>query len=209
MVRFDPATDSVVQTIEVGMIFDQFEMPFVADRIWVLTGAGDMLVGIDAATGEPTPLINLDARCTQLAEVAGSLMAACPSDDAILVIDPREGSVTQRVTLESPRYIDGDANSLWVAQEHSIVRLDAGTMKPVAEYGPFPGVFDLDASNDALWVRHGTGFLFRIDPATGMVVEQIESSEGLSPGSVLVFEGSVWATANDEGQLFRVRPGQP
>lgn len=209
VVRFDPATDSVVQTVEVGMIFDQFEMPFVADRIWVLTGTGDTLVGIDAATGDPTSSIELDARCTQLAEVAGSLMAACPSDDAILAIDPREGSVTQRVTLESPRFIDGDANGLWVVQERSIVRLDPGTMDPVAEYGPFPGVFDLDASSDAVWVRHGIGFLFRIDPATGTVIEQIESSESLSPGSVLVFEDSVWATANDEGQLFRVRPGQP
>jgi len=70
-------------------------------------------------------------------------------------------------------------------------------------------VFDLDASSDAVWVRHGIGFLYRIDPATGTVIEQIESSESLGPGSVLVFEDSVWATANDEGQLFRVRPGQP
>jgi DNA-binding beta-propeller fold protein YncE len=208
VVRLDPATNSVTQTVDVGMIFDQFEMPFVADRIWVLTGAGDTIVGIDAATGDPTSSIELDARCTQLAEVDASLMAVCPSDDAILVIDPLEGSVTQRVAIEGPRYIDGNANGLWVALERSIVRLDPGTMTPVAEYSPFPGVLDLDASGDAVWVRHGIGFLIRIDPATGAVIEQIEPTESLGPGSVLVFDDSVWATANDEGVLYRVHPGQ-
>jgi sugar lactone lactonase YvrE len=209
VVRLDPATNSVVQTVHAGMVFDQFEIPFVADRIWVLTGAGDTIVGIDTATGDPTSSIELDARCTQLAGVADSLIAVCPSDDAILVIDPLEGSVTQRVTIEGPRSIDGDANGLWVALERSIMRLDPGTMRPVAEYSPFPGVFDLDTSGHAVWVRHGIGFLIRIDPATGTVMEQIGPTESLSPGSVLMFGDSVWATANDEGLLFRVDPGQP
>jgi DNA-binding beta-propeller fold protein YncE len=207
VVRFDPDTHSVALTVDVDMIFDQFEIPFVADRIWALAGAGDTVVGIDAATGEPTSLIPLDARCTQLADVTGSLMAACPSDDSILVIDPVEGSVSQRVPLEGPRHVDGDTDGVWVVQEHSIVRLDPATMRPVAEYAPFPGVFDLDASGDAVWVRHGIGFLFRIDPATGKVIEQIMPGESLSPGSVLVTEDSVWATANDEGLLYHLDPG--
>jgi hypothetical protein len=204
IVQVDPVDHRVVRTVPVDMIFDQFELPFADGRIWALVDGGSSVVGIDVLTGEPTAPTGLDARCTQLSALGDSIAAVCPSDDAVLVIDPEGPSVARRADVDGPVFLASSTDDLWVARERSIARLDPGTLAIVAELGPLPGVFDLSIDDDSLWIRQGIAFLYRLDRATGQVTEQITPDIILSPGSVLATGDSVWATANDEGVLVRV-----
>ena len=53
VVRIDPETATIVDTIPAAKIPDQANLPFQEGRIWVLGGNGDRLVGIDAASAKP------------------------------------------------------------------------------------------------------------------------------------------------------------
>lgn len=207
VVRVDPNTQTVVRTIPVDKIFDQFDMPVLGGRIWVLTGDARQLVGIDVATGDVTAPIDLGARCFQLAALEGSLLASCALENLLLQIDPQNGQVTARVPMQGPRWITVGADAVWVAQEHAVVRLDPTTLHPVVAFTGLPSVGmtgDIHATADAVWVRLGSGTLYRIDPATDQLVEQVRSERAYSGGSVLATSDSVWMTAGDDGVLMRL-----
>ena len=175
IVQVDPVDHMIVRTVPVDMIFDQYEMPFVDGRIWALVDGGSSVVGIDVLTGEPTAPTGLDARCTQLSALGDSIAAVCPSDDAVLVIDPEGPSVARRAEVDGPVFLDASADDLWVARERSIARLDPATLTIVAELGPLPGVLDLSIDDDSVWIRQGIAFLYRLDRATGRVTEQTQA----------------------------------
>lgn len=204
VVRLDPATQEVVQTYAVDKIFDQWELPFLDGRIWVLTGDGDKLVGIDVATNEPGPAIDLGVRCLQLSAARGSLFATCRNENVILQIDPGSGQITRRIEVEGPEFVAADDSSLWVVSLNSVLRLDAETLEPIAQWGPLGFVSDFQVTGDAVWLRQRDGFLYRIDPATNTLVEQIVPSERLAAGHVLVTEDSIWTTAYDDSLLLRL-----
>ncbi len=207
VVRIDPSTQSVVETVKVGKIFDQFDMPFLLNQIWVLSGNGDKLVGIDVTTGQPNPAIDLGARCFQLAVTDKLLMAACASDNLVLQIDPEQRKVTERLTIQSPRLIAGTENGIWVVQDNAVVRLNPQSLEPVAEFKQLSNIGftgDIFVTQDAVWLRQDSGFLYRINPSANQIVEQIKPDEGVSGGSVLITSDSIWTTASDDNLLIRL-----
>ena len=193
VVRVDPKSQKIVQTIEVGKVFEQFDMPFLFNQIWVLSGSGDKLVGIDVTTNEPTPAIDLGTRCFQLAVVGESLMATCSLDHVILQIDPEKREVTQRVDIKNPRFIVGNENGVWVAQASAIVRLEPESLNPMAIFTELlnMGTGDIFVTENAVWIRQENGFLYQIDPASNQIVEQIKIDQALAGGSVLVTSDSI------------------
>src|SRR5919108_1080433 len=124
VVRIDPNSQSVVETVKIGKIFDQFNMPFLLNQIWVLSDNGDKLVGIDITTNQPSPAIDLGARCFQAAVVNRSLLVTCRLDNLMLRIDPEKMEVTERLTFPSPRNITTTENGIWLSQDNAVVRLD-------------------------------------------------------------------------------------
>lgn len=203
VVRIDPGSRSVVETVAVGKIFDQLNMPFLLNQIWVLTGSGDQLVGIDVTTNLPGPAIELGARCFQVAAVSGSLLVTCSLDNLILRIDPEKMEVTERLTFTSPRNLAATENGIWVSQRNAVVRLDTESLNPVAEY-PRLSNADIFITEEAVWVRLENGFLYRIDPASNELMEQIKTDQRLSIGSILVTPDSIWTTAGDDDLLVRL-----
>lgn len=206
IVRVDPKSQKIVQTIEVGKVFEQFDMPFLFNQIWVLSGSGDKLVGIDVTKNEPTPAIDLGARCFQLAVVGESLMATCSLDHVILQIDPEKREITQRVDIKNPRFIAGNENGVWVAQAGAIVRLEPESLKPMVIFKDLLNMStgDIFVTENAVWIRQENGFLYQIDPASNQIVEQIKIDQALAGGSVLVTSDSIWATAYDNNLLVRL-----
>ena len=204
VVRIDPSTKSVVETVKVDKIFDQFKMPILLNKIWVLSGDGDKLVAIDTTTNQPSPAIDLGVRCFQVEAVGKSLLAICGLDNLMLRIDPEKMQVTDRLPLSSPLRISVTENGLWLSQGNEIVRLDTESLNPVIRY---PGLFNADifATKDAVWVRLDAGFLYRIDPASNQLIEQIKTDQNLSIGSILVTSDSIWTTASDNDMLIRLR----
>ena len=207
VVRIDPQTQSIVETVKVDKIFDQFDMPFLLNQIWVLSGNGDKLIGIDVTTNQPGPAIDLGSRCFQLTVMKNSLLATCALDNLVLEIDPEKREVTARAAVQGPRNISATENGVWVLQDNAVIRLDPKSLTPVVAFTNLPRVGsmgDIFATDDAVWIREESGFLYRIDPASNEFIEQIKPDQGLTGGGVLVTSDSIWATAVDDFLLIRL-----
>jgi hypothetical protein len=203
VVRIDPTTRSVVATVKVGKIFDQFNMPFLLNQIWVLSGNGDKLIGIDITTNQPGPAIDLGVRCFQVTAVSKSLLVTCKLDNLVLRVDPEKMEVTERLTFPNPRNLAVTENGLWLSQDTAVVRLDTESLNPVTTFTKLLNA-DIFATKEAVWVRLEDGFLYQIDPISNQLVEQINTDQGFSMGSILVTSDSIWTTAGDDDLLFRL-----
>ena len=205
VVRIDPSTKSVVETIKVGKIFDQFKMPVLANKVWVLTDNSDKLVGIDITTNQPSPAIDLGVRCFQVEAAGDSLLATCRQDNLVLRINPAKMEVTDRLTFSSPLGIAAAHNGIWLSQGNAVVHLDPESLQPVATFTELYNVADIFATNETVWVRLQDGFLYQIDPVRNELIEQIETEQSLSVGGMLVTPDSIWTTASDDDLLIRLR----
>ena len=207
VVRVDLQTQSIVETVKVEKSFDQFDMPFLSNQIWVLSGNGDKLIGIDVTTNQPNPAIDLGTRCFQLAVTDKALFATCAPDNLVLQIDPESREVTARVTVKNPRNIAATELAIWVVQDNAIVRLDPQSLNPVLAFTNLSGLGstgDIFATEEAVWVRQESGFLYRIDPANNELTEQIKPDQSFTGGSVLATSDSIWTTAIDDNLLIRL-----
>jgi streptogramin lyase len=131
------------------------------------------------------------------------LLVTCRLDNLILRIDPEKMEVVERLTLTSPRNITATENGIWLSQDNAVVRLDPESLDPVAT---FTKLFNADifATKEAVWVRLEDGFLYRIDPVSNQLIEQIKTNQSLSMGSILVTPDSIWTTAGDDDLLIRL-----
>ncbi len=206
VVRVDTETKRVVKTVKIGKIFEQLDLPFLLNQIWVLAEGGTKLIGIDVATNQPSSTIDLGARCFQLALVDDALMATCALEDLVLRIDVEKKEVTARVTLKRPGYVAGNEDGVWVAQSASIVRLDPISLNPLVTFTNLPEMDsgDIFVTKQSVWVRHKSGFIYHIDPSSNQILEQIFTDQNLAGGSVLVTSDSIWATAYDDNLLIRL-----
>jgi hypothetical protein len=207
VVRLDPATLGVIATVPVNKVFDQMAMPIVRNRVWVLTEGGTQLVGIDQSTNEPQAGVALEARCFQIAPVGSNLLATCPLDNVMLLINPDTSEVVERMEIQNPRRAVSNDQGVWLARASDVMRLDPQTLIPVVTFAGLPEVGatgDLIVTDNAVWVRVASGFLYRIDPAINTIVEQIALDEALSGGSLLAAEDSLWTTAYDDHLLLRL-----
>jgi hypothetical protein len=206
VVRIDPQTQSVVETVKVDKIFDQFNMPFLSNQIWVLSGNGEKLIGIDVTTNQPSPAIDLGARCFQLATLDTALLATCKLDNVVIKIDPDKKQIIARQTLQNPQEIAAAKNGIWVSQEKSVTRLDPESLNPMVT---FPGITpsDIFATESTVWVwEYGKGVLYKIDPTTNTVMELIKPDKPfISGGSLLATSDSIWLTVNENNLLLRLR----
>jgi DNA-binding beta-propeller fold protein YncE len=207
VVRVDPSSQSVVATVDVGKIFDQLYMPFAQNQIWVLTGDGSKLVGIDVSNNQPSPAIDLGTRCFHLAALGNILYASCGLDNLVIKIDPEKKEILARQTVQDyPKFIFAAENGLWVSQARSISRLDPESLNSIVTISGITSS-DINAMESAVWVwEYGTGVLYKIDPATNEVVELIKPDDPfISGGGVLPTSDSVWLTVDENDLLLRLK----
>ncbi len=204
VVRIDPATERVAATVDVEKIADQGQIPVAFGRAWVLTGDGSTLAGIEG--DEVADEVDLGTRCTELTASAAAIWAACPIDGMAVAVDPEAGAVSATVEgLPDARQISA-AEHVFVGFSGGVARVDEASATVDAVADATSGLSgDVEATGDAVWVRTGGRFLRRVDPETMEVVEDLEAPE-VSGGAALVAFGSVWATAYDDGVLYRVTP---
>jgi len=206
VVRVDPSSQSVVATVEVGKIFDQLYMPFAQNQIWVLTGDGSKLVGIDVSNNQPSPAIDLGTRCFHLAALGNILYASCGLDNLVIKIDPEKKEILARQTLQDyPKFVFAAKDGLWVSQDQSVTRLDTESLNPIVTIaGITPS--DINATETAVWVwEYGKGVLYNIDPTTNEVTELIKPDKPfISGGGVLPTSDSIWLTVDENDLLLRL-----
>lgn len=204
VVRVDPGTGSVVATVQVNKVHDQFDMPFLNNQIWVLADGGSKLVGIDTTTNEAGAPIDLGTRCFGVDAATDSLIVTCKLDDLILRVDPDSGEVVQRRTISSPLGVRAAADGLWVPVWKEVVRLDPESLEPVVAFRLI-GDVDLFPTPEAIWARLDDGFLYRIDPIDNQVEEQIVSDQRFyNMGDFLVTADSIWTSAGDDDLVLRI-----
>lgn len=203
VVRLDPQTGQVVATLAVGKAASQGHLVTAFDRLWILTGDGSTLVGVDPGSGAPVTTIPLGARGTDLAVGEAGLWVVSQLDGQVLRIDPA-GTVALRVTgVERPIAV-AVSDQVWVGAAGGTSRIDPDTGEIQASSAVGTGLDGgVAVAPDGVWVRSAERFLVRLDPDTaapvGGVTADVESS-----GDVVVAFDSVWTSAFDDAALFRV-----
>lgn len=209
VVRIDPDTNKVVSTLSTGKIPDQGRLISAAGQLWLLTGSGETLTGVDLETEKPTSDLPLGTQCTQIASQPPdeeTLWALCPSDGVLLRIDPTAPEITGELELDGAEHASV-AGDVWVAFDEGIAQVDPESLEVDAVYG-LAALFggSMYATEDEVWVREEGGhFLARIDPAAQRIVETIEAPKLPAGGDVIVIGDSVWATAYDQSTIVELQ----
>jgi streptogramin lyase len=206
--RYDAETGELQATIPVVKAAIQGHLATGFDHVWVLTGDGSTLVGIDPETDAPAVTVDLGIRGTDLETGEAGLWVVSTLDDQVLRIDPDTGEVVHRVTEVLKPTAVSVTDDVWVAAQLSTNQIDPDTGEVVVTSEIGTGANGgIAVTDDAVWVRSAKRFLVRLDPTDGQPVEGFSSADTPSAGSVLVAFGSVWATAYDDEALFRIPIG--
>jgi streptogramin lyase len=206
VVRIDPATNKITDTVQVDKLPDQGRIVSAAGHLWVLTDRGNMLTGIDLGDNKPSTEIPLESACVDLAAAGTTLWVTCPIDDLVLRVDAEAGEVNGEVELAGAQNA-AVGQDLWVGFEGGVAQVDPSALEVTAVYDVSPRLGgSIFAGPDAVWVREEDGsFLTRIDPAEQRIVETIEAPDIPSGGDVIVIDDSVWATAYDDATLVQLQ----
>jgi streptogramin lyase len=205
IVRIDPVTMEVGAPIDVGKVFDQLSLPHTSRGLWVLTGSGETLAVVDPATRE-VATYQLGAKCLQVAAAETLVIVTCANEDVVLALNPLSGEILARTSLTSPRIAAVWGEDVWVDTSAGLTRLGTDLAVKVRYPNQVIGPEgDLVVTEDAVWVRGAGGVLWRIDPQTDNVVEQLTSDRRVSAGGLLLTPGAIWASENNEGIVVHLR----
>lgn len=207
VVRVDTTTLSIVATFEIEKIFDQLYMPFAQNQIWVLTGDGSKLVGIDVTTNQTNPAIDLGIRCFNVSARGDALYATCGLENLVIKIDPVKKEIVAQQTLQSPGFIFAGKDGVWVSQTNSVTRLDPESLIPVVTITGITSS-DINVTSTAVWVwEYGKGILYKIDPATNEVTELIKPDKPFTSGGGVLYAydtDTLWLTVDEDDQILRL-----
>ena len=207
IVRIDPATNAIVDTVSVPKINEQGRLTAIAGRLWLLTGDGDQLVGLslaDNSLGEP---IQLGTFCTDLGAGTGRLVwVACSYEGMLLRVDPVAGKVTGRLKILPGATAVATADDVWVGFDGGVAQVNPESLEVQRVYDiPLGVTGGIRATADDVWLRQEDDPSFtRIDPVSGEVVEAIVASDLSSSGDVIDFGGAVWASFYDDQTVLRI-----
>ena len=212
VVRIDLRSHKVVTKLPVGKELRQGHLVTGFGRVWIIRSqpSGSELVGIDPKTGDTDEPIPLGILASELAIDDTTVWAVSPTDNEVVGVDPLQHKVVRRTSglgrLVGPAVL-AVGNYLWVSGDKAVVGIDPGTGKVTVDIPEAAGgAGGMTASSTDLWLHAEGTFLTHIDATTGHVIERIVTRKRLSAGDMLLAFGSIWASANNESTLFRVRP---
>lgn len=205
VVRLDRTTGEVVATLPLVQTATQGHLATGFGLVWVLTGDGSTLVGIDPETNAASVTADLGVRATDVKTGEAGLWVVSTLDDQVLKVDPDSGELLLRVTEVVKPVALSITRDVWVGAQLSTSRLDpaSGEVLVTSEIGTGANG-SVAATDDDVWVRSADRFLVRLDPKDGRPVEGISSPDTPSAGDMLLAFGSLWTTAYDDGTLFRL-----
>lgn len=215
--RIDPRTDDLETRHVAGLDGDHVLPSVVGSTIWLSDLDGTALVGLDRATLEPGPAIDLGSSAGLVFEGpdGATWMEVTAAPGALVRFDPVSGDVDLRVEPDGAGEVVGSATgfgSIWVPRfdSNEILRLDAdGALVDRVAAGVAPMFVHVGA--DAVWfVNQVDATLGRIDPATlGVTVTDL-SADGLlleRPVGPVMTGDAIWvmASALDDRTAIVVR----
>ncbi len=205
LVPIDPGTGVAAEPIAAGKIAVQGRLVPSGGRIWVLTGAGDSLVGIDEVTGTPGRPIALPAACNDLGATGDVVYVVCEAADRVVRVDTTSGAVTAEAQIDAPTWVSAADSGVWVTAGNDLLRIDPVSLKTSVTV-PGMGTGQLGsiwADGAGVWVRKLDPFLSRVRPDGS--IDRIISAPFQTGGDVIGTGGDVWVTAIDERLVIRLR----
>jgi YVTN family beta-propeller protein len=213
----DPATDRVVDRVAVGNL----PGPIAAGdgRIWVVNTGDGTVARLNARTGNlqrTHPLTEGNhVGVTAITFGYGSAWAGDGYAGAVTPVDLLSGP---RAPVRVDVVVTGDAlllatgsGSVWVVSTRlaTVYRLDAGTVRRVAELPVAPTPVGIAAGASGVWLvsvghSRASGVLTRIDPATSTVAWGLPLP--FAPSAVAVGFNSVWVAVNSQDEILRIDP---
>ena len=220
VVRIHPETNEVVTRIEFPIAEFYGYLPAGGGSLWGLSGEVtrmDELVRIDPSDNS-VDLYPLGFDAEWITYGADAVWLTDTSDGKLWKFDPDAESLTEIAhDLVEPGASAFGAGSVWMtlnathdsrpsAEDITVVRIDPVSAEIEAEFATGASMFEsmIHATDDAIWLRSGTPFLARIDPASNEIVDVIDANR--STGSVTLAYGSVWATSIETDRVWRVTP---
>jgi len=219
----DPATGKVASLTESEAL--PGNVAAGEGAVWVLHDGEDAISRIDPQTKEITGSVKTPGTPSQLAVGAGALWVGngggryFTTTVSISRVDPGSERVTRTLKLPdtsgggptgSPNtgypQIAVGAGGVWARNP------DAGISRIDPETGELVATIDVSAATvaagqEGVWfVPWDRPAVRRIDPRTNRVVQTIPIGANALP-AIAVGAGSVWATAEDEGVVWRIEPG--
>lgn len=194
LVRIDPATDSVVETIQAGKIHGQGRIVQAAGRMWVLAGEGEKLVGVAEADGSLSEPIVLPVPCSDLGAAADVVYVVCSQAGRVLRVDPAAAAVTADVEVAAPAHVSAATTGVWVAAEDALLRLDPTSLETKLTLDGVVATWlgSIKADDAGVWVLRFDPFLTRVDAATGGQTRVISGPD--HGGDVLTEGDYLWAS---------------
>lgn len=203
VVRVDADSREVVSRLALNKAYAQGHLIAAAGRLWVLTGTGDTLVGVDPSTERVITTIDLPIRGTDLAADEAGLWVISTPDDRVVHVDADTGAILADTPLDGPVSIT-TAGGVWVAGLTESVLLDPATGAVARTIDTGAGsTGSIATDGTSVWIRNVDTFLTEFDGTTGEVL-QTYASDATSGGDMIVAFGHVWTTAFDDATLFAI-----
>jgi streptogramin lyase len=215
-----PATRRVRRPlIAAGVLLAAVAVVFV---ISIATGGGNKgspktgTTTAPAATraGAITLTVPVVPRPNAIAIAGGRVWVGGFPDSAIVLIDPRSGKTTGRVTVPTgTTEMAARGGSVWVVNQlrQTVARISVRTHRVVGQPISVPGSpVAVAVTSSAVWVGSRTGarsgqrtqLLIKLDPRTGALVNTIPIPRGVQ--NLAVGEGAVWITNRFAPTVTRV-----
>ena len=173
--------------------------------------SANSVVVVDATSNRIEREVPVGMRPAFLAYGQGALWVANLDDNSISRIDPRTGRVVRTIATDaSTAGLAVGAGSVWVANGDAatVSRVDPQydrTVQTIPIRGRTP--FTVSAVGfgfGSVWVGETGGTVSRIDPARGIVVEDIVVGGGTS--AIAVGAGAIWVANAWDGTVSRIDP---
>lgn len=210
IVRVDPATNQVVDTIDVGGE-GNLDVAVGAGAVWVQNAGAKAIQRIDPSTDDVVATIPVNDP-VHLGIGGGSVWTSNYGHGSVTRIDPSTNTAVATVPVpdSDPHGIAVLDDAVWVALDDSrqLVRIDPSTNKAVAVL-PSGSYGSLVVGSGSLWGPGPGGSILRTDPVTGSVTATIDVGAGRSYQPELAAgEGAVWVAASNEqgSRVLRIDP---
>ena len=184
--------------------------------VWSLNAASRTVSRIDAARINGVRTFAIGRSPGDVAYGDGALWTAEALSRTLERIDPETGTTVGSVRPPIPFYPDTQdggevaygSNAVWFGSNHAtITRVNPNTLRIVKtihslDVGPGGQIV---AGPDAVWVDDSFGNITRLDPRTNDVTGQLSLATS-QVGGIAVSSDAVWATAIDQGLLWKIDP---
>ncbi|MEP7003717.1 MAG: YncE family protein [Chloroflexota bacterium] len=177
IVRIDPATNTVTDTVAVG--FDAWAVTAGDEAIWVSDYVNDAVVRIDPRTAKVIARIPVAAGPTEMAIAPGTLWVVCSAGGALVRIDTGRGAVVATIPVSAwALAISISGDDVWVRGgstrgDGGLSLINARTNAVIATFQAGApqgreGVASIAATERGVWVPGVT--LDLVDRATGAII---------------------------------------